>query len=481
MNRSRHLLSNLPPQQAFLSAFQELLRRKKEQRAKLEAQQLAEKLKKGPPTIAQAGSLLFNPSSPFNLLQQRALFKILYGGRDSAKSWTVAEYIIRRMSAAPILVLCTREFQSSIADSVHRLLVNTIHRLGLAEWFEVTSKSIKSLAGAEVIYKGLHHSIQEIKSTEGIDIVWVEEGQNTSNDSLEILIPTIRKDGSEMIVTFNVTDMSAPIYHNFITVPPPETLAAQVNYDQNPFLSERSRKTIEHKRATDPHGYEHIYLGMPKKFSDNLVYGGRYRIEEFPDDLWKKADRLFQGLDFGFANDPNAFLREFVIGNKLYIEYEAGGIGIELEDLPVMLTGVIPPTHPNPIRAQKVLDEQSGMVPKDHPAKVADWPVKCDNARPETISFLRGKGINAVAAEKWKGSVEDGIEHIKGHEIIIHPRCKNTQQEARLYGYKKDPKTGEVLPIIVDKNNHYWDAARYGLDGYIQRRGSFAVWEQLGQ
>lgn len=478
---SRHLLSNLPPQQAFLSAFQELLRRKRAQKAALEAKQLAAKLKKGPPTIAQAGSLLYNPQSPFHILLQPALFKILYGGRDSAKSWTVAEYIVRRMCVESILVLCTREYQSSISDSVHRLLVHTIHRLGLGEWFEITTKSIKSLAGAEVIYKGLHHNIAEVKSTEGIDIVWVEEGQNTSNDSLEILIPTIRKDGSEMIVTFNVTDVHAPIHHHFVTEPPPETLSRQVNYDQNPFLSERSRKTIEHKKATDFHAYEHIYLGMPKKFSDSLIYGGRYKVEAFPDDLWRKADRLHQGLDFGFANDPNAFVREFIIGHKLYIEYEAGGVGIEIEDLPAMLTGEIAPDHPDKARAQRVIDEQTGGVPKDHPAPVKAWPLKCDNARPETISFLRGKGFNASAAEKWTGSVEDGIAHVKGHEIIIHPRCKNTAQEARLYSYKRDQKTGEVLPVIVDKNNHYWDGVRYGLDGYIQRRGSIAVWQQLGQ
>lgn len=396
---------------------------------------------------------------------QQALYKVLYGGRDSAKSWTVAEYIIRRMTTESILVLCTREYQSSIADSVHRLLKNTIYRLGLQDWFRITKNSIKSLAGAEAIFKGLHHNIQEIKSTEGIHIVWVEEGQNTSAESLEILVPTIRQDNSEMIVTFNVTDVNAPIYDYFVSHPPPDTLCQQVNFDQNPFLSERSKATIEHMRATDIHTFEHVYLGMPKRFSEALIFGGRYRIAEIAPELWKKAPRLHYGLDFGFAQDPNALVREFIINNTLYIDHEAGGIGIEF-------AGELDSA------GRGELEQMMLRVPEIR----SGWPIKCDSARPETISFLRGLGFNTSAAEKWKGCVEDGITHIKGfNEIIIDPRCKELAQEARLYSYKRDPQTKEVLPVVLDKNNHYWDGVRYGLDGIIQNRGGLATWGKLAR
>ena len=429
------------------------------------------------------GSLLHDPSSPYsNLLNRMFRFIALYGGRDSAKSWSIAEYLIRRATTEPIFWLCTREFQTSVRDSVHRLLVNTIFRLGLQGWFTTSANSITSKAGAEFIFRGLHHNIIEVKGTEGLDGMWIEEGQSLTKESLDIVVPTLRKEGSQLICSWNVTDEDAPVHQYFIVNPPPDSYVRQVNYDENPFLSSITRKTIEHMMATDFPTYEHIYKGIPKKFSEALVLGGKYVVEAFPDDLWRKADRIFQGLDFGFANDPNAFTRSFVHDNILHIEYEAGGVGIELEDIGPMMTGEIPSDHPDKARAQKVVDKQFGSVPRNHAAPVREWPIKCDNARPETISFLRGKGFRTEAAEKWNGSVEDGIAHLKSFRVIkIHPRCKETAQEARVWAYKVDRITREILPVLVDKNNHYWDGIRYGMDGYIQRRGGLGVWAALGK
>jgi phage terminase large subunit len=111
---------------------------------------------------------------------------------------------------------------------------------------------------------------------------------------------------------------------------------------------------------------------------------------------------------------------------------------------------------------------------------VRDWPIKADAARPETISYMRRQGFHISAADKWDGCVEDGIAHLKGfRRIVIHERCKQMNDERRLYRYKVDAKTGEVLPVIVDKHNHGWDAIRYSLDGYIQRRGGLGVWSRL--
>ena len=109
-----------------------------------------------------------------------------------------------------------------------------------------------------------------------------------------------------------------------------------------------------------------------------------------------------------------------------------------------------------------------------------DWPIKADGARPETISYLHRQGFTISAAEKWPGSVEDGIAHLKGFKrIVLHERCKHMDEERRLYRYKVDPKTQQVLPVVIDKHNHGWDAIRYSLDGYIQRRGAAGVWARL--
>lgn len=387
-----------------------------------------------------------------------------YGGRGAAKTRSFSEALIKRATREAILCLCTREYQTSIKDSVHRVLSNTITRLGLSRWFQVTQSSIKSNAGAEFIFKGLHTNVEEIKETEGIDVCWVSGAQNTSEDSWANLIPTIRGDNSEIWVDFNVTDLEAATYKRLVANTPPDAIIHKVNYTENPYFPDVLRKEMEYLKEVDYQAYEHVWLGMPKTVDDSVILGGKYRVEAFADDLWKRAPRLHYGADFGFARDPSTLLREFIVDNTLYIEYEAYGVGVEF-------------TGNESEDGRGELEQLYDSVPGSR-----DWPIKADNARPETISFLRGRGFNISAAAKWKGSVEDGIAHLRGFkEIVIHERCTHTAEEARLWSYKKDRVTGEVLPIIIDKHNHCWDASRYGLDGYIQQRGSLGVWERLGQ
>jgi phage terminase large subunit len=159
------------------------------------------------------------------------------------------------------------------------------------------------------------------------------------------------------------------------------------------------------------------------------------------------------GADWGFANDPTALVRSWMHDERLFIDFEAFGYKTEIDETPALF------------------DRVPG-------ARI--WPIKGDPARPETISYMRRQGFNITGAEKWEGCVEDGITHLKGfRQIVIHERCKHMQDERRLYRYKVDPKTQEVLPLIVDKHNHGWDSVRYSLDGYIQRRGVNSVWARL--
>lgn len=454
-------LRSLPPMQAFLVLLQEKMRRRAEaeRRAKIDAERPPTH---PPPYPTNLPSLLAQPSSPFSDLFTPSRYKVFFGGRGAAKSWDFAEAIVRLMREAPLRVLCTREYQNSISDSVHRLLSDTIDRLGQRRWFDVNNANITSYSGAEVIFKGLQKP-QEIKSTEGIDIVWVAEAQNTSKESLEVLIPTIRKPGSEIWLEFNTTDEQAPVY-DFVENPRPDSIVHKVNFTENPFFPEVLRREMEYMREHDYDSYLHVWEGHAKKISNAVIFGGRYRVAGFDEALWKEAERLFFGLDFGFARDPVALIRYFVLKNILYIEYEAFGVGVDF--------------------AGNMSDDGRGELEQllDSVPEVRNWPIKGDSSRPETISFLYGKGFNVAAAEKWEGCVEDGITHIRGfNEIVIHPRCKHMAEEARLYKFKTDKVTGEVLPIIIDKNNHGWDAVRYGLDGYIQSRGGVGVWERIGR
>ncbi len=423
-------------------------------------------------------SFLDDPDDPFYcLLHTKGYkYKVFYGGRGGRKSWSIAEAIIKRMASEPIRVLCTREYQNTVKDSVHKLLVDTIARLGLTSWFTTTDSTIKSKSGAEVIYKGLHANENEIKSTEGIDICWIEEGQATTKTSLQTIGPTIRKAGSEIWISFNTKNKTDPVYDRFVVKGDKKALVVKVNFDTNPYFTEEMED--ERQQALDvialadndderkqaQADYDWIWLGEPHELSNEVVYAGKWVSTAFADDLWKQAPRLLFGEDFGFAQDPAALVRMFILNDCLYVEYEAGGVGLDF--------------HGNMSEGKGELEQMHDKVPETR----SHWPIKCDSARPETISFLRGVGFNCTAAEKWAGSVEDGIAHIRGfRKIIVHPRCVNVIRELKAYKYKVDRLTGDVLPILIDKHNHWMDAIRYALDGYIQRRGDIGLWTKLGQ
>lgn len=414
----------------------------------------------------------------FQDLYRPATFKVFYGGRGTGKSWAIARWLIGVARSEKTRIGCFREFQSSIADSVHRLLVDQIYAMGCAQDFHITATGITCLlTGTEFIFKGLRRSIQEIKSTEGIKYTWVEEAQGVSEESWQILLPTImRVAGGELIVSFNPDAETDPTYKRFVKMPPEGAVVQKVNYYDNPWFPPELDRLRLHDLATDPDAYDWIWEGNPRKVSEAVIFRNRVVFDTFepPQDV-----RYLQGLDFGFANDPNAFIRSYIQDDELFVSEEVFGYRIEIDDVPRMIAGKASCQDEADLKAWTHDDDLKWPGVK----AARDWPIKADNARPETISYLARKGFNISAAEKWKGSIEDGIAHLKGFkQIHIHAvRCPNMAREARLYSYKVDPKTGDILPKIVDKHNHGWDALRYSLDGYIQSRGGLGVWARFGK
>lgn len=395
-------------------------------------------------------------SNPFIELWRPHRYKVFYGGRGSGKSWAIAEALIVMADMCKLRILCCREIQKSIKDSSYQLLKDTALRLGVTNRFVFLETEIRhKKTGSKFIFTGLIRNEQTIKSKEGIDICWCEEAQTISETSWETLIPTIRKDGSEIWLSFNPLNPDDPTTVRFVENPPPEAYVRKVNYDENPYFTEALRREMEWDRKNDFEKYLHIWEGYPRTFSDAQIFRGKFTVEPFDDDLYTKADRLFFGADFGFAQDPSTLIRCFIYENRLYIDYEAYGVGVEIDELPQLYRS----------------------VPESD-----KWPIKADEARPETISYLAKRcGFNISGAKKWKGSIEDGIAYLKAFDkIVVHPRCKHTADEFRLYSYKIDKVTNEVLPVVLDKNNHTIDALRYSLDGYITRPG-IAKWQQLGK
>jgi phage terminase large subunit len=347
--------------------------------------------------------------------------------------------------AKPLRILCAREIQRSINDSVHKLLSKQIDEMGLGGFYDITREAIRGQNGTEFIFKGLRTNPQEIKSMEGIDLCWVEEAQAVSAESWDILIPTIRKPGSEIWITFNPLDEQDPTYQKFVVSPPEDAQVRKVNYNENPYFPDVLRKEMEWLKKRDYESYLHIWEGEVRKLSNALVFAGRFTVEDFDT---PSGVRFYHGADWGFAEDPTTLIRCFVDNGTLFIDHEAWGVGVEIDQ-----TGALFDTIDTARR----------------------WPIKADCARPETISYMRRQGFNISAAKKWQGSIEDGIEYIKTYDIVVHPRCRHTIDELNRYSYKVDKQTGDVLPIIVDKYNHCLDSLRYALDGLIKGRGAMHI------
>lgn len=384
-------------------------------------------------------------------------YRCSHGGRGSAKTRTFALMTaVKAYQAANNgesgVILCAREFMNSLEESSMEEVKQAIRSVSwLAANFDIGEKYIRTLdRNVSYVFCGLRHNLDSIKSKARILLCWVDEAETVSETAWQKLDPTVRESGSEIWVTWNPEKDGSATDKRFRKQPDDDTIVVEMNYTDNPWFPDVLEKVRRRdKKNLDDQTYAWIWEGAYLENSDKQVLANKYVVQSFPDDLWKKADRLLFGADFGFAKDPNTLLRQFILDDCLYIEYEAYGIGVELDHMPAFY---------------------------DKIPEVRKWPIKADSARPETISYLRRQGFNISAAKKWQGSVEDGITFLRGFkQIIIHPRCKETAKEARLYSYKTDRITGEVLPVIADANNHCWDASRYGLDGYI--KGRTTVWD----
>lgn len=370
--------------------------------------------------------------------------KVVYGGRAGGKSHAIAEALLILGMQSPLFIVCVREFQTSIADSVKKLLENKIKQYGLENFYEILKTEIRAINGTLVIFKGLNdRSSDTLKSLEGAKIVWVEEADSVSDDSLTTLIPTVRTEGSEIWYSLNLKYEDSAVYKRFIENPSKnsdDTIVWKVNYYDNPHLPKTILKEIEWDKENRPEDFAHVWLGELKSYSDSRVFLN-WIVEEF---VAKHNQVFYLGADFGFSKDASTMIRCYTDepNRRLYIDYEAYSPNIELDKLPAFYDKFIPDCR--------------------------KWKVIADSSRPDTISYLRKHGFKFMPSKKGRGSIEDGIEFIKKYKVVIHPRCVKTVEEFKNYSYKTNKKTGEVLPVVKDDYNHIIDALRYALEQRLQ-------------
>lgn len=378
-----------------------------------------------------------------------------FGGRGSGKSFSFALMAAVWGYAEPLRILCTRDIQASIKQSFHAELKNAIRSYPwLAAHYDVGVDYLRGKNGTEFLFMGLRNSMGTIKSTAHIDLCIIEEAEAVPMSAYLDLEPTIRAPGSEIWPIWNPGAENSATDTLFRKNQPPRSRIVEMNYWDNPMFPPELEELRRHALTRfDPATYAHVWEGAYLRHSKAQIFANKYEIESFEPDE-ERWDGPYQGLDFGFSQDPTAAVRCWIHDESLYIEHETGKVGLEIDETKDFICDRIPMWEAYVTRA--------------------------DSARPESISYLRRHGMFRIeGVEKGKGSVEDGIEHIKSYKrIVIHPRCVETRREFGLYSYKVDRLSGDILSAIVDANNHYIDAIRYALEP-IMKGSASSVWEKL--
>lgn len=381
--------------------------------------------------------------------------RVFRGGRGSGKTRGLAlrsglrVYQLAEMGVEGVF-LASREHLNSLDESSMEEIKAAIRSIDwLADYFDIGEKYIRTKnRRISYAFAGLRHNLDSIKSKARIIGNWTDEGENVSEVAWRKLVNTLREEGdgwhAENWVSYNPESPESATHKRFVADPPDDCVVTTVNWSDNPWFPKLLNASRLEDQRLRPETYDHVWEGAFLTLTEAQVFAGKYAVQEFePGPDW---DGPYNGLDFGFAQDPTAAIQVYIHDRKLWIRREAGKVKLELDATAPFILGKIQGFDQHVTRA--------------------------DSARPESISYLKRHGLPRVqAADKWKGSVEDGVAFIKSFEkVVIHPDCEQTAREFRLYSYKVDRLSGDVLPVLLDANNHFIDALRYALAPLIRRR-----------
>lgn len=380
------------------------------------------------------------------LLRNPARYKVLYGGRGGAKSWGVARELLVSGIERPLRILCAREFQRSIADSVHKLLCDQIEALGLQRYYEVLQNTIRGRNGTEFAFAGLHHNITGLKSFEGVDICWVEEAQTTSKSSWDTLIPTIRKENSEIWITFNPELETDETYQRFVLNPPTGAVVQKIDYRDNPWFPRVLEQERLDLKERDPDAYLNVWEGHCRTSLEGAIYAAelresteRNRITNVPYDKGYPVDVYF---DLGWADQTAIWFVQKVGFEFRLIDYYANsqkGIQHYLDSL--QTRGYVYRT---------VFLPHDGVAKQLGTGKSIQEVVQAANFKVQIVPKL---------------SLTDGINAARTifHQCYFDAeKCSDGLQSLRHYRYDVDRGTGQFSRIpLHDEHSHAADAFRY--------------------
>lgn len=373
-------------------------------------------------------------------------YKVLYGGRGSGKSWGVARALLTIGIHKPIRVLCARELQNSITDSVHALLADQIKTIGIEPFYEIQNTVIYGKNGTEFLFAGLKHNITKIKSFEGVDLCWVEEAQTVSKSSWDTLIPTIRKENSEIWITFNPELDSDETYKRFVVHPPSNAVVQKVNWSDNPWFPQVLKDEKDDLKERDLDAYLNVWEGNTRQVLDGAVYANELRkaqeenrIKDVHIDLTIPVSTFW---DLGWSDLNSIWFVQTVPGGEVRV--------VDFYQ-----------------NCQKTIDhyvqvlQTKGYTYRDH------WlphDAEHKNMTGKSVKdIMQNMGLPIRITPKL--SIADGINAARmlmNRCYFDQIRCAEGLQALRHYRYEVDPDTKLFSKTpLHDQNSHAADAWRY--------------------
>jgi phage terminase large subunit len=379
-------------------------------------------------------------------LFQPARYKVLYGGRGGAKSWGVARALLIQGAQSPLRILCAREFQNSIGDSVHHLLKNQIEALKLDSFYQIQNASITGLNGTEFVFAGLRNNTSRIKSFEAIDRAWIEEAQTVSKSSWKDLMPTIRKDGSEIWITFNPELETDETYQRFVVNPPTDAIVRKVNWTENPFFNAVLEQERLDDLKRDPVAYRNIWEGECRSTLEGAIYGNEIRkaeeegrIMSVPYDALKQVHTFW---DLGWADNTSIWF--------------AQSVGPELRLIDYYSNQLQPLQHYMQVLQGKGYIYGTDWLPHDARAKSL-----ATGRSVEEIMLSMGRKVQITP----NLSLFDGINAARtifNRCYFDKDKCSEGLQALRHYRYDIDPESKQLSgKPLHDWASHGADAFRY--------------------
>jgi phage terminase large subunit len=375
-----------------------------------------------------------------------ARYKVAHGGRGSAKSWGFARALLIQAAQKPLRVLCTREIQKSIKDSVHRLLNDQIQALGLGQFYEVLETEIRGRNGSIFLFAGLaQHTVESIKSFEGVDRVWVEEAQVVTKRSWDVLTPTVRSDGSEIWMSLNPDMETDETYQRFVAHPPEGAVVIEMNWRDNPWFPEVLERERLDTKARDPDNYDNIWEGVPKRVSEGAIY--RIEVERMyadkrarpvPYDPLLPVDTVW---DLGWADSMTIGMWQRTNAEVRCIDY--------IEENGRTLDWYVAQLEKRPYRWGK------DFIPHDGRAK----DFKTGKSTEEILKAM-GRRVTVLGQD----GVEEGIKQARmmfPRVYIEQDKCARLLECLKRYRRAIPQNTGEPGAPLHDEFSHGADMFRY--------------------